>query len=40
MIINPNSEQDYWSRTARGLYKIGHDSKRLMKWICYYDRLY
>ena len=35
MIINPNFEQDYWSRTAVGVYNIGHDSIRLMKWICY-----
>ena len=32
--------QDYWSRTAIGIYKNGHDSIRLMKWICYYDRSY
>ena len=40
MIENPNFEQNYWSRTADGIYKIGHDSIRLMKWICYYDRSY
>ena len=33
-------EQNFWSRTAGGNYKIGHDSIRLMKWICYYDRSY
>ena len=33
-------EQDYWSRTATGVYKIGHDSIRLRKWECYYDRSY
>ena len=33
-------EQNYWSRTATGIYKIGHDSIRLMEWICYYDRSY
>ena len=38
MIKNPDFEQNYWSRTAEGIYKIGHDSIRLMKWICYYDR--
>ena len=37
---NPDFEQDYFSRTAVGIYKIGHDSIRLMKWICYYDRFY
>ena len=40
MLKNPDFEQNYWSRTATGIYKIGHDSIRLMKWICYYDRLY
>ena len=40
MLLNPNFEQNYWSRTAIGIYKIGHDSIRLMKWICYYDRSY
>ena len=40
MIKNPNFEQDYWSPTTSGIYKIGHDSIRLMKWICYYDRSY
>ena len=38
MIKNPDFEQNYWSGTAKGIYKIGHDSIRLMKWICYYDR--
>ena len=38
MLLNPNIEQNYWSRTARGIYEIGHDSIRLMKWICYFDR--
>ena len=40
MIKNPDFEQNYWSRTAKGIYKIGHDSVRLMKFICYYDRSY
>ena len=40
MLKNPNFEQNYWSRTAKGIYKIGYDSIRLMKWICYYDRSY
>ena len=38
MLENPNFEQNYWSRTAIGFYKIGNDSIRLMKWICYYDK--
>ena len=40
MIKNPDFEQNYWSRTATGIYKIGLDSVRLMKFICYYDRSY
>ena len=38
MTKNPDFEQNFWLRTAIGIYKIGHDSIRLMKWICYYDR--
>ena len=41
MIQNPDSGQDYqeyWSRTALGIFNIGHDSIRLMKWLAYYDR--
>ena len=40
MLQNPNFEQNYWSRTGEGIYKIGHESIRLIKWICYYDRSY
>ena len=40
MIKNPDFEQNYWSRTAVSIYKIGYDSIRLVKWICYYDRSY
>ena len=38
MLENSNFEQDHWSRTAEGIYKIGHDCIRSMKWLCYYDR--
>ena len=40
MLKNSDYEQNYWSRAAIGVYKIGHDSIRLMKWTCYYDRSY
>ena len=40
MLENSDFEQNYWSRTGEGIYKVGHDSIRLMKWICYYDRSY
>ena len=38
MFKNPELEQDYWSIAAIGVYKIGHDSFRLMKCLGYYDR--
>ena len=38
MLENPDFEQDYYSRTAKGIYKNGHDSIRILKWICYDDR--
>ena len=34
MLENPNFEQNKYSQTSTGIYKIGHDSIRLMKWIC------
>ena len=40
MLENSDFEHDYWSRTATGLYKKGHDSIRLMKCICFHDRSY
>ena len=40
MLEYPNFEYDYWSRTAIGFYKIGHDSIRLMKWLAFYDRTF
>ena len=38
MLKNPNFQQNKYTITATGIYKIGHESIRLMKWICYYDR--
>ena len=40
MLEIPNFEQNKYSISSSGIYKIGHDSIRLMKWICYYDRSY
>ena len=34
MLKNPNFEQNNYSKTSTGVYKIGNDSNRLMKWIC------
>ena len=38
MLKNPNVEQNKYSITSTGIYKIGHGRIRLLKWICYYDR--
>ena len=40
MLENFNFEQDYWSRTAEGIYKIGQYSIRLLKWLAFYDESY
>ena len=40
MLENSDFERNYWSKTAIGVYKIGHDSIRLMKRIWYYDSSY
>ena len=40
MLKNPKFEQDFWSRTAIGIHKLGHDCIRLMKWLIFYDRSY
>ena len=40
MLKNPYFEQNKYSITSTGIFKIGHDCIRLMKWICYYDRSY
>ena len=38
MFINHYFEENQNSRTATGIYEIGHESIKLMKWICYYER--
>ena len=38
MFVNSDFQQNYWSRTATGIFKTGHDCVQLMKFICYYDR--
>ena len=34
----PDFEQNYYSSTGTGIYKIGHHSIRLMKCLAYFDR--
>ena len=40
MLENPDFEQNKYSLTSTGIYKIAQDSIRLMKWICYFDRTF
>ena len=40
MLKNPDFEQNHYSITSIGIYKIALDSVRLLKWFCYYDRSY
>ena len=40
MLENPNYEQDHFSGTATGIFKIGHDSIRIMKRLWFYDRFH
>ena len=40
MLENPDFEQNFWSKTPEGIYKIGDVKIRLMKWLAYYDRSY
>ena len=40
MLEKSDFEHDYWSRTAEDIYKNGHDSNRLMKWLAFYDKSY
>ena len=36
----PDFEQNYYSGTAGGKYKIGHESIRLSNWLSCFDRSY
>ena len=38
--IDEKFGQSHYYRTAIGIYKIGHNSSRLEKWIAYYHRYY
>ena len=38
MLEFPDFVQNLYSITSTGIYKVAHDSIRLRKWICYYDR--
>ena len=40
MLENPEFEEDIYSRTATGSYKVGHDSLRLFKRLIYHDQSY
>ena len=40
MLEFPDFEQNLFSITSTGIYRIGYDSIRLMKWLIYRDRSY
>ena len=40
MLEFPDFEQNHYSITSTGFYRIGHDSIRLVKWLIYRDRSY
>ena len=40
MLKNPDFKQNHYSITSTGIYKIGHDTVRLMKWLAFYDESY
>ena len=40
LLKNLDFEQNKCSLTSTGIFKIAHDSIRLLKWICYYDKSY
>ena len=33
-------EQNYYSRTAKGIYRIGHNGARFFNWMAYYEKHY
>ena len=37
MLKNPNFEQNKYSITSTGIYKLGFDSIPIMKWLIYFD---
>ena len=38
MLEFPDFEENKYSITSTGNYRIAHDSIRLLKWFCYHDR--
>ena len=38
--MDEDLKQDYYSRTPKSIYKIGHESIRLVKWRAYCDKYY
>ena len=38
--MEEDSEQNHFSGTAKGIYRTGHDSTRLVKWMAYYEKYY
>ena len=40
MIENLDFEQAHYSKIAESIYKVGHASIKLMKWLAYYNRFH
>ena len=40
ILENNNFEQNHYSITSTGIFRIAHNNIRFLKWICYYDRSY
>ena len=38
--VDEDFEQSFHFKTAKGIYRVGHDSIRLMKWMAFYDKYY
>ena len=38
--MDPEFEQNFSSRTVEGIYRIGHDSMRIVNWRACYDGYY
>ena len=40
MLEFPDFAQNHYSISSFGICRVVHDSIRILKWICYYDRFF
>ena len=38
--MNPEFQRNHFSRTAKGIYRLGHKCIKLMKWMAWYERFF